>query len=77
MEVDDRLAFPVFQPPISRDFAVVIVLHPVALLPGRKLVGGQVNPTEESAGRQFRAVFPVVDVVNNLVSRVVRNPATG
>ena len=76
MEVDDRLAFPVFQPPISRDFAVVFIGLPIPLLPLLELVFGKVEPDQQLLGRQFAPFEPVLDVINNLVSRVMRNPAT-
>jgi hypothetical protein len=42
-----------------------------------ELVGGQTHPAEQLAGWQLDSVFPVIDIVDYLVSCIVRNPATG
>ena len=77
MKVDDCRALPVLQPPITRDLSIVVVRMSVSPFPLVELVGGQTDPDEQLADRQSSAVFPVVDVIDDLVSRIVRNPATG
>ena len=77
MEVNDRLFFPVFEPPIPRNLSVMLVDLAVTRLPVPEFIGGQLNPLQQLLGRQPRAVYPVDDVINNLVSCIVRNPATG
>ncbi|MDB5392294.1 MAG: hypothetical protein JWM11_7940 [Planctomycetaceae bacterium] len=76
MKVENGGLFPVFQPEVSRDFAVVFIGLSVAQLLRMLLARPRVDPTEETEGRDFRPVGPVVDTVDNLIARVVRNPAT-
>lgn len=47
MEVDDRLFFPVFELPVTRDFAVVLVGFAVALVPVVKLAGRKAQPSQQ------------------------------
>ncbi len=77
MESDDGLPLPVLKPPIARDFSVVIIRLSVATFPVMKFIGCQSEPAKQLLGRQFGSFGPVIDVINNLVSRVMRNPATG
>src|SRR5579872_6129237 len=76
VEVKNGLFFPVLEPGIARDLAVVFIDFAVALLPVVELAGAQREPAQEPAGRQLRAHGPVADVVHDLVARIVGNPAS-
>ena len=45
--VDDRLLFPILEPPVARDQRVVLVGQAVALPPVVKLAGGDAKPGDE------------------------------
>lgn len=74
--VQDGLSFPVFEPEVPRDHGIVLVDLPIAVLPLVELAGAQIQPVEQLFGRQFGTLGPVADVIDDLVSRVVGNPAS-
>ncbi len=76
VEVEDGLPFPVFEPEIPRDQGLVFVDLAIALFPLVELAGSQVEPVEQLLGGEFGTVGPVGDVVDDLVARVVGNPAS-
>lgn len=76
MKVDDRSPFPVLQPPVSRDLAVVRIDFAVTAFPGVVLAGSEPDPTQDLADRDLGARRPVLDVIDDLVSRIMGNPAT-
>jgi hypothetical protein len=76
VKIDDGSFFPVLEPPIARDLAVVLVDFAVTVLPVVKLTCAQAEPTQELTSRKLRAVGPMLDVVDNLVTRVVGNPGS-
>lgn len=76
MEVDDGVAFPVLEPPIARNLAVMRVGLAVSSLPLVELARRQSEPVEQLLGGQPGALIPVVDVVDDVVSRIMGNPAT-
>jgi hypothetical protein len=76
VEVDDGSFFPVLKPPITRDRAVVLIDFAVTVLPVVELTCAQAEPTQKLTCRKIRAVGPVLDVVDDLVTRVVGNPGS-
>src|SRR5260370_9243848 len=72
--VEDGLLLPVFEPPVPRDLAVVLVDLSVAVLPVMELAGAQSQPAQQSSGGQLGMLGPVVHVVDDLVAGVVGNP---
>ncbi|QDT60152.1 hypothetical protein SV7mr_26690 [Stieleria bergensis] len=77
MERDNGLPLPIREPPVARDLSVVVIDHSVAFLPGVELVGRQAKPQQQLLCRQLSLFRPMVDVIDDLVSCIVRNPATG
>ena len=76
VKIDDGPFFPVLQPPVARDLAVVLVGLAVAVLPVVELAGAQAEPAQELPSRKLRALGPMLDVVDDLVARVVGNPGS-
>jgi len=73
--VEDGLLFPILEPPIARNLAVVLIDLAVASLPIVKLARTEPQPTQQAFGGQLRTVRPVADVIDDFVASVVRNPA--
>jgi hypothetical protein len=76
VKVDDRLPFPVLQPPVSRNLPIVRIDFAVTTFPGVVLAGCQPDPEQQLEDWNFGALSPVLDVVDDLVSRIMGNPAT-
>jgi hypothetical protein len=74
VEGEDRLLLPRGQPVVAGNLGVVLVDAAVPLPPLVELAGAEVEPGEQLLGRQFRSVAPAVDVIDDLVARVVGNP---
>ena len=74
--IEDRLLLPFFKPPVARDLAVVLVGLAVATFPIMELARAEPQPAQQTFGGQFRALRPVVEVVDDFVARVVGNPAS-
>ncbi len=74
--IEDRLFLPLFEPPVAWDLAVVLVGLAVATFPIMELARAEPQPAQQTFGGQFRALRPVVDVVDDFVARVVGNPAS-
>jgi len=54
----------------------VLVDFAVAFLPVVELAGAQLDPAEETAGRDLGLVGPGADEVDELIADIVRNPAS-
>lgn len=76
VKVDDGLLFPVLQPPIPRNPPIVVVDLDVAAFPVVVLAGRESDPAKQLADGDLGAAVPVLDVVDDLISRIVGNPAT-
>jgi len=76
VKVNDRSSFPVLQPPIAWDLPVVRIDFAVAVFPSVVLAGSQPDPEQQLEDWNFGAIGPVLDVVDDLVSRIMGNPAT-
>ena len=76
VEVEDGFLLPVFEPPVARNLAVVLVDLAVAMIPVVKLAGSQPEPAQQLSGGQLGALGPVVQVVDDLVAGVVGNPGS-
>lgn len=77
MEIDDGSFFPVFEPPVAGDPAVVFVDLAVAFLPVIELARADSQPGDEAVSGDLGPFRPVADVVDDLVARVVGNPGSG
>ena len=77
MKLDDRLLFPVFEPPVAGNPAVVLVDFAVALPPVVELAQTDSDPLDDLLGRDFRPVRPIANVVDDLITSVVGNPGSG
>src|SRR5262249_47277313 len=73
--VDNGLLLPVFEPEVARHFSVVLVGLAVASLPSVILVLRESQPAQQLDCGQLSALCPVGDVVDDLIARVVRDPA--
>lgn len=76
VEFNDRLLFPVLKPPVARNFPVVTVGFAVAMLPCVVLASREADPPQQRTDMNFGPLIPVPDVVNDLVTCIVGNPAT-
>jgi hypothetical protein len=54
----------------------VLVDFAVALAPVVELAGAQLDPVEETAGRDLGLVAPGADEVDELIANIVGNPAS-
>lgn len=71
---DDGFFLPLFQPPITRNFAIVLVGLTVAVLPLMELTRTEVHPAKQPFGCQLGTVGPVFDVSDDFVPDIVGNP---
>src|SRR5215469_10345719 len=74
MKADDGLLFPILQPKITGNPAVVLVRLPVTFPPVVELAGGHIEPPNEPPGADLGLVGPAPDEIHDLIPRVVRNP---
>jgi hypothetical protein len=75
-KLDDRLLLPVFEPPIARHPAVVLVAFAVAILPVVKLARCDAQPSDELPGGNLRALVPTPHVIDDFVAGVMGNPTS-
>jgi hypothetical protein len=61
---------------VARHPGIVLVDLTVAFLPVVELAGAQLDPAEETAGGDLGLVAPGADEVDELIARIVGNPAT-
>jgi hypothetical protein len=76
VEVQDRFLLPIFEPEISRDRTVVFVDFAVAFLPVEELAATDAQPSHDLLSGDFASLIPVIDVINDLITSVVGNPAS-
>jgi len=74
VEVENRFFFPIFQPPVARHQRVVFVDFSITFFPVVKLAATDAQPVDDRARRNLGSLRPVVDVIDDLVPRVVGNP---
>ena len=77
MKLNDRLLFPVFEPPVAWDPAVVLVDLAITLSPIVELAQTDADPLDELLGRDLRLVRPIPNIVDNLIASIVGNPGSG
>src|SRR6478672_6003510 len=77
MEANDGLLFPILQPEIAGNPAVVLVHPAVAFPPIVELAGGDVEPLDEPSGADLGLLRPAPDKIHDLVPRLMRNPDPG
>lgn len=75
MELHDRLFFPILQPPVAGNLAVVLVDLAITLFPVIELLLAQPQPGEQLFRLDLGALRPVLDVIDDGVARLVGNPA--
>ena len=56
MEAKDRLLLPVFEPPVTRNPAIMLVDFAVAFFPFVEFLFGDRDPSDDLFGRQFGAM---------------------
>lgn len=74
MKVNDRISLPVFEPMVAWDGPIMFIRLSVTAAPlvERRLV--EADPQEDLLGRYFGAALPVVDVVDDGIANIVRDP---
>lgn len=76
MEIQDCILLPVFKPEVSWNRSIVFVCLTVAFLPIEVLARSNSDPSDDLFGRCLGTLGPIVDVIDNLISRVVGNPVS-
>jgi hypothetical protein len=76
VKLDDGLLFPVFEPPVAGNPAIMLVDLAIALPPVIELALAQADPLNELLGRDLRPIRPIANVVDDLVTGVVGNPGS-
>jgi hypothetical protein len=77
VKLDDGLLFPVFEPPVAGNPAIMFVDLAVTLPPVVELALADAQPLDELLGRDLRPIRPVASVIDDLVTGVVGNPGSG
>src|ERR1019366_5146630 len=77
MERNDRLLFPILQPKVPGNPAVVLIDLAVPLAPAVELTGRDVEPPDEPPGADLGLLRPAPDEIHDVVPRIVRNPGAG
>lgn len=75
MEGNDRIAFPVFEPEVSRNLPVVLVGLAIPARPLIELGPSDSQPTGEGLGWDLRLLDPIVNEIDDLISNAMGNPA--
>ena len=75
-EIDNRQPFPLFQPPVARNLAVVFVGHPEALPPPVELRPRQAQPLYQADDTDLRAIVEAIYEIDDLIARVELGPPT-
>jgi hypothetical protein len=60
---------------VARHPGVVLVDFAVAFFPVVELAGAQADPAEKAADRDLGPVGPGIDEIDEVVARIVRDPA--
>ena len=76
VKINDGLFFPVFEPPIAWNPAVVLVDLAVTLPPVVELALSDAQPGDKLLGRDLRPIRPITGVVDDLITSVVGNPGS-
>jgi len=74
VEVNNGLAFPIFEPMITGDRSVVLILLAIVSAPFVERRFIQSDPPQKLLGRRCGSAFPVVDIVDYGIANIVRNP---
>lgn len=74
MKVNDRISLPVFEPMVAWDGSIVFIRLSVTAAPlaERRIV--EADPQEDLLARHFGAPLPIVDVVDDGIANIVRDP---
>ena len=76
VEIDNGSFFRILEPPIVGDLAAVLIDFALTVFPVAKLGPAEAAPTQELTCWKLREVSPMLDVVDNLITRVVGNPGS-
>ena len=76
MEVDDRILLPLLEPVITGNQDVVFVSFTVAISPLVILGAGEFHPVHQAQRADLGAGREPLDEVDDIVTDVVRNPAS-
>ena len=75
-EINDGLFFPVFEPPIAWNPAVVLVDLAETLPPVVELALSDAQPGDKLLGRDLGSIRPITSVVDDLITSIVGNPGS-
>ena len=76
VKIDDGLLFPIFEPPIAWNPAVVLVDLAVPLPSVVKLALSDAQPGDKLLGWDLRPIRPITGVVDDLIMSVVGSPGS-
>ena len=76
VKADDGLFLPVGQPPVAWYPAVMFVDLAVTASPVVELALADPNPTDQPFRGQFGSLFPIANVVDDLIAGIVGNPTS-
>ena len=76
VKINDGLFFPVFEPSIAWNPAIVLVNLAVTLPPVVELALSDAQPGDKLLGRDLRPIRPITGVVDDLITSVVGNPGS-
>jgi hypothetical protein len=74
MEGDDRGLLPILKPEIAGDVTIVLVGNPQSPFPAVELASRHPQPSEQPPDRQFSAPRPVVDELDDRITKGLGNP---
>ena len=77
MKIDDGLLLGLGEPPVARDRTVMLVGLSEAVLPSGIRAPGDADGGHDLRGTDVGLAGPRVDVIDDLVSNFMGNPATG
>lgn len=74
VKIENRSLFPVFEPMVAWNPAVVFVYLSVTLLPAVKGAFWHADPAEDAMGRNLAPALPMLHIVDDAIAYVVGNP---
>ena len=76
VKADDGLFLPVGQPPVAWYPAVMFIDLAITASPVIELALRDADPAHQLLRGQFRSLFPVANVVDDLIASIVGNPTS-
>lgn len=76
VEIENRFLLPVLHPEIAWHRAIVFVDFAISLFPVVEFASAHTDPLDDLLGRHLGSIRPIVGVIDDRVSGVVRNPGS-